>query len=87
MILQKRQEDHKLGLKLNIVFLAIMTLIITGSVLIIVDQYQFWVFENFHKSKPIGLVAQGLEMVISLITLLILARGVSRIQNCAIENG
>jgi hypothetical protein len=76
-----------LGLKLNIVFFTILTFIITGSVLIIVDQYQFWVFEDFHKSKPIGLVAQGLEMAISLISLFILARGVSRIQNCAIENG
>ena len=47
IILQKRQEDTKLGLKLNIIFLAIMSLIITGSVLIIVDQYQFWVFEDF----------------------------------------
>ena len=76
-----------MGLKLNIIFFTILTLIITGSVLIIVDQYQFWVFEDFHKSKPIGLFAQGLEMAISLISLFILARGVSRIQNCAIENG
>ena len=76
-----------MGLKLNIAFLTIMTLIITGSVLIIVDQYQFWVFEDFRKSTPFGLAAQGLEMVISLISLFILARGVSRIKNCAIENG
>lgn len=76
-----------MGLKLNILFLTIMALIITGSVLIIVDNYEFWVFEDFSKVKAIGLVGQSLEMVISLISLFILASGVSRIKNCAIGKG
>jgi hypothetical protein len=58
------------------------TTIIAASVLLIVDQYQFWVFENFEKTKPIGLVGQSLEMLISLISLAILCKSVLRIQSC-----
>jgi len=64
-----------------------MALIITGSVLLIVEKYQFWVFENFNSTKPISLIGQGLEMVISLISLFILGSGVKRIQNCTGDDG
>jgi hypothetical protein len=47
--------------------------------LLIVEEYEFYVFEDFRRATPIALAAESLEMVISLITLYVMVSGVRRI--------
>ena len=56
---------------------------ITASVLLIVEEYKFYIYLDFQSATPVAITAQSLEMAISLITLFILVGGVRRIQQCA----
>ena len=58
--------------------------IVAASVLLVIETYEFWVIQNLITRKPIALVGQILEMLISVISLSILISGVLRIKKLAL---
>ena len=82
-IILRHREYNKKVLKLRITFFILITMTIAASVLLIVEEYQFYIYLDFQTATPVAITAQSLEMAISLITLFILVGGVRRIQRCA----
>lgn len=57
IILLQHREYHKKILKLRIAFLTLITMIITASVLLIVEEYLFAIDLNFQSATPVALSA------------------------------